>query len=879
MADSGSDILIYSSLFDSNADGVAIVSPDLHIIYWNPRLAELLHVNSTNAVGNEIQNILPEQVKSLFMNNLTSSLEGNTCSDEFHLQAKNQQKTLYSISFSPFSLPGSDETHSLVQFRILPEKVLQPTIQGMMTDSPLPMALYAKNGTPFYYNESFLKIWDVPFSQAERIFEVYNIFQDEQLNKEPYKTLIEEAFDGKMVELPVLVYNPARTESLKEIQTDRDRYLKAYLFPLASYREEDAAVFLIIHDMTEQKRSEVSLLENEQKLQAMTLGLPGVIYEYHIPFGEEEPYFNYVSERITGIMGVSREEVQQDAAKLFDLVHPFDRENMFESLNRKEQVDKYWVWSGRFIINDEIKWIEAKSSPGIIREDRIIRYGLMMDITDKKNIEDAHLRTEERLRIALEAADLGFWEWDVLEKRKIFNSSWAYRFGYSDEEAENFYKDWEALVHPEDLPGVKKKLNRYLKKPDDLYEAEYRFRMADGSYRWIHDRGSGTATNHKGRIIRATGTYVDIQEKKENERRSRRQEQLFSHLFENSPVGIVFLDEEMIVRQVNPGFSEMFGFEVEDLVGQKLDNRIVPEDLMEESLAINRSTRSGRAQKLETYRVNAENEPVPVIIYSIPVIYQGQTIGIYGLYVDITDRVKVEKELEVRNLELDNFVYKVSHDLRAPLSSIMGLVNLVNHERGSDSVYEYIGMIENRIKQLDHFISDILSHSKNLKMDVIYSQINFRSIIDDCFSSLSYLPQTSQISKKINIEGGDFYSDQWRISEILRNLISNAVKYYSTRRDESYIEIDIMVERTYASIYFGDNGIGITEDRLPKVFEMFYRATEMGEGSGIGLYIVKNAIERLGGVIRVKSEANKGTSFEITLPNAIRELENQEKKT
>ncbi len=874
MTELRSDHSVFFSMFDSNADGVIVLSHNQAIVYWNPIMEQLTGRRLSEILNKPVSEVLKISEKASFTANITNSFQGKGQSGRRRYTLEGKEAFSCYITFSPCSLPGKSDSYSLLQLRILTESPRPGGIESLIKDSPLPMSVYARNGDGVYLNKAYAEMWDVPFSLAERVFSAYNILKDDQLSAKGIQQLLDRAFDGEVVELPVLSYNPMRTSSLIELDLDEKKFLKGYLFPWPDSDPGQLSVIMIVQDMTEQMRSEEELRDNQLKFRMLSLGVPGIIYEYHIPF-EEEPFFNYISDGVKKIFGLSPDTVQADANRLFSLAHPNDKEDLYKALNSPDQADQYWVWSGRFLIDGKTKWVEAKSSPGIIKEDKIIRYGLIMDITDRKSIEDAHKRTEERLRIALEAADIGIWEWDVNERRKIFNMSWLSRFGYGEDEAELLYNNWEKLIHPDDLPEVKKKLSRYLKKQVEIFEAEYRFFRADGTFRWILERGSGVAMDQGGKIIRATGTIVDIHEKKANENEIKRQEQLFSHLFSNAPVGIVFLDEKLIVRQVNPGFSEIFGYSADDIEGKELDHRIVPDDLLEESKTLNRFTRSGRPQKLETYRLNADNEPVPVIIYSIPVIFQKQTIGIYGLYVDITDRVKAEKELEVRNLELDNFVYKVSHDLRAPLSSIMGLVNIVNQERGSDSVYDYIDMIENRIKQLDHFISDILSHSKNLKLDVNYSKIDFHEIIEECFNSISYLPQTSKIKKIINIRGCDFYSDQWRINEILRNLISNAVKYYSTRRDEPFIEIDILVERTYAAIYFGDNGIGITEDRAPKVFEMFYRATEHGEGSGIGLYIVKNAIERLGGVIRLRSEANKGTSFEITLPNAIREIDEE----
>jgi signal transduction histidine kinase len=256
----------------------------------------------------------------------------------------------------------------------------------------------------------------------------------------------------------------------------------------------------------------------------------------------------------------------------------------------------------------------------------------------------------------------------------------------------------------------------------------------------------------------------------------------------------------------------------------------------------------------------------------VPVLFDNKTIGIYGVYVDITDRKKVEEELKVRNAELDNFVYKVSHDLRAPLSSVLGLVNLSGMDGNDDNPTEYIRIIGEKIKALDNFIGDVLSHSKNLKMEVNISQVDLEKIVDQTFTELSYLDGAQHMKRIVKIEGIDFYSDHWRVSEIFRNLVSNAIKYRKTDSDQSEVTIKITVDHLCADINFADNGIGIKDSSLKRIFEMFYRATDQAEGSGIGLYIVKNAVEKLGGQIRVASAPGKGTRFHILLPNRINSI-------
>ena len=348
--------------------------------------------------------------------------------------------------------------------------------------------------------------------------------------------------------------------------------------------------------------------------------------------------------------------------------------------------------------------------------------------------------------------------------------------------------------------------------------------------------------------------------------------ELLYQLFQNSPMGIVMLDEDFNISSINKGFEKIFGFNIDELKGNSLNDFIVSPELVEESQRLNDSALKGEIDYFESFRFNKAGEKIPVLIHALPVVDRGMNIGVYGIYIDIGQRLKAEEELQTRNLELDNFVYKVSHDLRAPLASILGLINLTKLEGEKTDKEYYIDLMEGQVQKLDHFIRDILSHSKNLKMSISSDQIDFQEIVQKCFDDLGYLNGTASVVRKINIESGEFLNDKWRISEIFRNLISNAIKYRNQDAAENIIDIDIRINVDGCDITVADNGIGIPEDKLPHVMEMFYRGTESSDGSGIGLYIVQKAVDKVKGRLSIESVPKEGTSINIWLPS-IRNLE------
>jgi signal transduction histidine kinase len=234
------------------------------------------------------------------------------------------------------------------------------------------------------------------------------------------------------------------------------------------------------------------------------------------------------------------------------------------------------------------------------------------------------------------------------------------------------------------------------------------------------------------------------------------------------------------------------------------------------------------------------------------------------------DKLKVtNRQLRKANVELDNFVYKVSHDLRAPIASVLGLVNLARKENKFDTLKQYFDMVGKSAFQQDLFIKDILDISRNSRLIVDKKRIDWQKLIDDTFEQLKYSVKDKAINKKISIAGrAGFYSDQRRIKVIFNNLISNAIRY--SNGNDPVIEIDVKINKGYADISISDNGAGIEKKHQKKVFEMFYRATDINAGSGLGLYIVKESVEKLNGEIDMVSDPGKGTKFFISLPNLKR---------
>ncbi len=223
-------------------------------------------------------------------------------------------------------------------------------------------------------------------------------------------------------------------------------------------------------------------------------------------------------------------------------------------------------------------------------------------------------------------------------------------------------------------------------------------------------------------------------------------------------------------------------------------------------------------------------------------------------------------ELERANDEINRFVYSTSHDLRSPLANILGIVNLAKLQQPLDDPNNYYGMIESCVTKMDVFIHKIIEYYKGIRVDNVNETIEFNKLLEDSISLCNM--QNPQIVFDVNVDQTvEFQSDGFRLSLILNNLISNAVKYQRKEEENPKITIHVSVTQTEALVIIEDNGVGIIDDHLNKIFQIFFRSTDYRNGLGIGLYIVKEALTRIGGDITVKSDFGKGTRFTLTVPN------------
>lgn len=236
-----------------------------------------------------------------------------------------------------------------------------------------------------------------------------------------------------------------------------------------------------------------------------------------------------------------------------------------------------------------------------------------------------------------------------------------------------------------------------------------------------------------------------------------------------------------------------------------------------------------------------------------------------GVIVDITELKNRDIELNRVKHELDQFIYHASHELRGPLATMLGVVNLIEYEKDPESVNQYCGILKERIHGLDNLLKSIVAISLNNKSRVVDDTIEWLEIVPSVLREFS---SNHRVETGFSIEQTyPFHNDLTRIRIILKNLVSNSVKYVNPTASKSIIQVIVQSGPDFATVIVRDNGIGIDTEYVNDIFKMFYKATAQAKGHGLGLYTVKVMMDKLNGKVKVESRLGEGTTFTLTIPN------------
>ncbi len=484
--------------------------------------------------------------------------------------------------------------------------------------------------------------------------------------------------------------------------------------------------------------------------------------------------------------------------------------------------------------------------------------------------------SNERYDIVAKATSDTIWDWKIQEDSFIWNKGIQGVFGYKKEEVGKTSKWWFDRIHPEDSIKMSIKLYSFIEQKTEKWQDEYRFKCADGTYKYVFDRGF-LVKDEEGNAIRMIGAIQDVTKQKEEEQRLK----LLETVITQTKDAVIITESEKQSKTipkivfVNPAFTEMTGYKSSEVIGKTpivfMGRKSVKNDIGNLSKAL-----KGREEfKFETLNHTKTGEEYWVNFSMIPITNQeGEHSHWISIQRDITEEKKQEKEKEQlireltqNNKDLKQFSYITSHNLRAPLSNLTGLLNLM-HEIPveNDELREIINGFSTSTNLLNETINDlvkvvIIKDNPSINKE----EVLIKDVFENVFNQLSYLISLHKPILKIELEKVTILNiNKAYLESILLNLFTNAIKYRSPKR---ILRIFVSSKEIGNQIIlvFKDNGIGIDLERNgDKIFGLYQRFHNYSDSKGLGLYLVKSQVESMGGTISVESEVDKGTTFTIT---------------
>jgi len=488
--------------------------------------------------------------------------------------------------------------------------------------------------------------------------------------------------------------------------------------------------------------------------------------------------------------------------------------------------------------------------------------------------------SNEKYDIVAKATSDTIWDWKIQEDSINWNKGIEIVFGYKQEEVGKTSKWWFDKIHPEDSIRMSIKLYSFIEQKTEKWQDQYRFKCADGTYKYVLDRGF-LLKDENGRAIRMIGAIQDITKQKEEEQRLK----LLETVITQSKDSILITEANSAsgripkIVYVNPAFSLMSGYLPNEIIGKSTNifNK-GPNSDSEELKKLLNAIKNEEECLIETISYTKQKEEYWVRFSMIPIFNNEGVISHWiSIQRDITDEKKLEsekehliRELTQNNKDLKQFSYITSHNLRAPLSNLIGLLNLIEDiPIENPELEEILTGFNKSTHLLNETINDlvkviIIKDNPSMQKE----EVSLKEIFENVFSQLAFQIELHKPIIKLKFDRVPLLiTNKAYIESILLNLLTNSIKYKSENRK---LKISITAEQIgqNAILTFKDNGIGIDLERnRDKVFGLYQRFHNYPDSKGLGLYLVKSQVETMGGTISIESEVNKGTSFTITFKN------------
>ncbi len=753
----------------------------------------------------------------------------------------------------------------------------------------------------------------------------------------------------------------------------------------------------ILRDITERNRVAAALRESEARYRLLVENATDIIYH-----ADAEGRFDFVNPNAIRLMKYAESELLgHHYLEMIRADYRLTAAKFYRQQIVRQIPATYFEIP--IITGDGTEMWIGQNVQLVIESGRVTGFqSIGRDITARKKMEAELRESRERFELAVQGANDGIWDWNIVTGEQYYSPRWKSMLGYADDEIGGSYAAFQALVHPDDLPRMQALVDDYLAGQVPAYEIEFRMRHKNGSYRWILSRGqairdaqgkpirmAGSHTDITGRkaieqmlakertmlrtlidtlpdyiyvkdadcrfiitndanarvlklehpdaaigksdhdffpreeadryraddlavmrsgqpllnreeistdpqgnkrwtlttkvpfrdeqnqVIGLVGNGRDITQRKQAEAEQARQKQFFESLVMNSPVAIVTLGLDQKVDSCNPAFEQLFGYSHTAVMGHDLDSLIATEAMHPEAHTYTDQVLQGNIVHGIGPRCRQDGTLVQVEIFGVPVIVDGEQVGILAMYHDISELVQAREQAEAADRAKSAFLATMSHEIRTPLNGVIGMTGLLLDTPLTPQQRQFTETIRFSGENLLTIINDILDFSKIEagRMDLETTDFDLRQVIESIgamFAERAYQKGLELISSVAPNVPFALRGDPFRLGQVLTNLIGNALKF--TERGEIALRAELIEQtdqRVTLRFAVKDTGIGITLDQQARLFKPFMQAdsstTRKYGGTGLGLAISNRLVELMGGQVKIDSTLGQGSTFWFVL--------------
>ncbi len=699
------------------------------------------------------------------------------------------------------------------------------------------------------------------------------------------RSALRPVYSSKMVTALQKTFLTGRVQTFEDEQFDEKTqqfYFLETRLAVSSLHE----VLVVVRNITEQKKNEREVNQSRQEYKRLLDNIDEIVYHFSIKEVDKFGELLFVSNHLSKVLGYLKDDFKFPKFSWIRLIHPADRRSAMEAVQKaiyyqENVVHRYRIkhkTEGSYI------WLEARLIPQLDNLGRLVSVmGVARDITREVVTEQDKKRFISLVRSNHDCICMTDPKGDII----FINQAGCELLGIAShhEVLGKSILDFYARLQREQIQNEVFAPQLQKEKKSIRWESELKLinRRKNSSLEVLATFFS-IRTSRREEQSDIAIIMRDITERKAAEKKIRQSEEKYRNLVETMEEGIVLVDTEGVTLFVNDQLVQMFGYEKSEFLEQPFFEMLAPQtkenaaffnELEKETAYFHINPDEPYKETRSELQLRKRNgELIWLWVSSNPIKDEvGNITGYISALADVTSLKQAQNEILEVNKEMEQLLYRASHDLKGPVSSVEGVINLMRLEINHEQMAFYSDMMMASIKKLLMRIKDLTKLSAIKNREISMQKIEVLPMLKDLQKTFEFAPYYNQITFEYDIEPLEFYSDESLFRTIMQNFVENGIKYADPDKSHSFLRISLRQSEAQAIlITIQDNGIGIHQDFKDRIFDMFFRATESVAGTGMGLYIVNSAVKKLGGSLRFETRYREGTTFYLKLPNKKRSI-------